>query len=208
MSFPNTLRGLRIALLALLAAMLASGCGSAPVATPLAEPREADRYIIGPGDTLNVTVWRHPDLSASVPVRPDGLITTPLVEDVRASGMTPTELARAMEEQIGRFIVDPVVTVVVTGFAGPYSRQIRVIGQAAEPRALQYRENMTVMDVMIEVGGLTDFAAGNRAKIIRHEHGRRQEIPVKLDRLINRGDIRANVPMKPGDTLLIPERFF
>lgn len=207
MFFPQTLRSLR-ALLAVLAAILVSGCGTAPVAPPLAEPQEPDRYIIGPGDNLNVSVWRHPDLSASVPVRPDGLITTPLVEDVPASGMTPTALARAMEEQIGRFIVDPVVTVVVTGFAGPYDRQIRVIGQAAQPRALQYRENMTVLDVMIEVGGLTDFAAGNRARIIRDVDGHQHEIPVQLGRLINRGDIRANVPMKPGDTLLIPERFF
>ncbi|ABI55515.1 XrtA/PEP-CTERM system exopolysaccharide export protein [Alkalilimnicola ehrlichii MLHE-1] len=191
-----------------LGGLLAACAGTHPDAPNEVEERHLDQYIIGPGDTLNVSVWRNPDLSTSVPVRPDGQITTPLVEDVQASGVTPTELARTMEEELSRYIRDPVVTVVVTGFAGPYDRQVRVIGQAAQPQALQYREHMTVLDVMIAVGGITDFAAGNRAVIIRHENGERKQYRVRLDDLVNGGDITANVDVLPGDTLIIPERFF
>lgn len=191
-----------------LGGLLAACAGTHPDAPSEVEERYLDQYIIGPGDTLNVSVWRNPDLSTSVPVRPDGQITTPLVEDVQASGVTPTELARTMEEQLSRYIRDPVVTVIVTGFAGPYDRQVRVIGQAAQPQALQYREHMTVLDVMIAVGGITDFAAGNRAVIIRHENGERKQYRVRLDDLVNGGDITANVDILPGDTLIIPERFF
>jgi len=197
-------------LLALAVTAFLGACATTPFPDAPAEieARKVDQYVIGPGDSLNITVWRHGDLSTSVPVRPDGQITTPLVEDVQASGNTPTELARLMEEQLSRYIVDPVVTVIVTGFAGPYDRQIRVIGQAADPRALQYREDMSIMDVMIEVGGITPFAAGNRAVIIRHENGERRQYRVRLDDLVNGGDISANVFMLPGDTLIIPERFF
>ncbi|MFP4648761.1 MAG: XrtA/PEP-CTERM system exopolysaccharide export protein [Halorhodospira sp.] len=187
---------------------LGVGCGTPPSAPQRVDDPEIEQYVIGPGDTLSVQVWRNPELSISVPVRPDGQISTPLVEDVQASGVTPTELARVMEDKLSRYLRDPVVTVIVTGFAGPYDRQVRVIGQAAEPRALQYREDMSLMDVMIEVGGITEFAAGNRTVLVRHEDGERKQYHVRLHDLMNRGEIDANIDMKPGDVLIIPESFF
>ncbi|OOC11416.1 MULTISPECIES: XrtA/PEP-CTERM system exopolysaccharide export protein [Thioalkalivibrio] len=196
--------------LIILVPLLLAGCAmnDSPDAPSEVEQAVLDQYVIGPGDSLQVSVRGNPDLSTGVSVRPDGQITTPLVEDVQASGRTPTELAREMEEELSRLLRDPIVTVMVTGFAGPYDRQIRVIGQAAEPQALQYREDMSVMDVMIAVGGITDFAAGNRALIVRQEDGERQQYRVRLDDLVNGGDISANVDMVPGDTLIIPERRF
>jgi polysaccharide export outer membrane protein len=166
------------------------------------------QYIIGPGDNLNIQVWRNPELSMSVPVRPDGKVTTPLVEDLPASGRTPTQLAREIEIALAKYIQSPVVTVIVTGFIGPYSEQIRVIGQAAKPQALAYRENMTLMDVMIAVGGITDFAAGNKASILRISDGRAQQLAVRLVDLVKWGDLSANVAMRPGDVLVIPQSFF
>ncbi len=203
-------RSARIARMVAAAGLLTflAGCASLPPAPSTVDDAEIEQYIIGPGDTLSVQVWRNPELSISVPVRPDGQISTPLVEDVQASGVTPTELARVMEEEISLYLRDPVVTVIVTGFAGPYDRQVRVIGQAAEPRALQYREDMSVMDVMIEVGGITDIAAGNRTVLIRDEDGERRQYRVRLHDLLNRGEIEANIDIKPGDVLIIPERFF
>jgi polysaccharide biosynthesis/export protein len=166
------------------------------------------QYLVGPGDTVNIQVWRNPELSMSVPVRPDGKITTPLVEDLPASGRTPTQLAREIEIALAKYIQSPVVTVIVTGFVGPYSEQIRVIGQAARPQALPYRENMTLMDVMIAVGGITDFAAGNKASILRVTDGRSQQLAVRLVDLVRWGDLSANVAMRPGDVLVIPQSFF
>jgi polysaccharide export outer membrane protein len=165
-------------------------------------------YLIGPGDSVNIIVWRNPEVSMSVPVRPDGKITTPLVEDLPASGKTASQLARDIEKALSKYIQEPVVTVIVTDFVGPYSEQIRVIGQAAKPQALPYRENMTVLDVLIEVGGITDFADGNRASVIRNIGGNSQQFGVRLDDLIKEGDISANVLMRPGDVLVIPESFF
>ncbi|MCB1934948.1 MAG: polysaccharide export protein [Nitrosomonas sp.] len=165
-------------------------------------------YLIGPGDNIEIIVWRNPEISMSVPVRPDGKITTPLVEDLLASGKTATQLARDIEETLSKYIQEPVVTVIVTNFVGPYSEQIRVIGEAAEPRALPYRENMSLMDVLIAVGGITDFAAGNRASIIRNVDGEQKQFRVRLNDLIRDGDISANVQMKQGDILIIPESFF
>jgi polysaccharide export outer membrane protein len=144
----------------------------------------------------------------TVPVRPDGKITTPLVEDLPASGRTPTQLAREIEIALAKYIQSPVVTVIVTGFVGPYSEQIRVLGQAARPQALPYRENMTLMDVMIAVGGITDFAAGNKASILRVTDGRSQQLAVRLVDLVRWGDLSANVAMRPGDVLVIPQSFF
>jgi polysaccharide export outer membrane protein len=144
----------------------------------------------------------------SVPVRPDGKITTPLVEDLPAAGKTSTELARDIEKALAKFIQQPVVTVVVTGFVGNYGDQIRVIGQAARPQALAYRRDMSLMDVLIAVGGVTEFASGNRASIIRTIEGKQQKLNVRLDDLIKDGDISANMPMRPGDILVIPESFF
>ena len=144
----------------------------------------------------------------SVPVRPDGKITTPLVEDLPAAGKTSTELARDIEKALAKFIQQPVVTVVVTGFVGNYAEQIRVIGQAAKPQALAYRRDMSLMDVLIAVGGVTEFASGNKASIIRNVDGRQEKLNVRLDDLIKEGDISANMPMRPGDILVIPESFF
>jgi polysaccharide export outer membrane protein len=169
---------------------------------------EAPDYLIGPGDNVNIFVWGLPELSSSVPVRPDGKITTPLIEDVPASGLTPTELAREMEEVLATYVLDPVVTVIVTGFVGPYSQQVRVVGEATNPQGVPYRENMTALDLMIEVGGLTEFAAGNRASIIREVDGKPKQFSVRLDDLIKRGKIEENVFMLPGDILIIPETWF
>ena len=179
----------------------------APTNASMAGVVPAD-YLIGPGDAVNIIVWRNPEVSMSVPVRPDGKITTPLVEDLPAAGKTSTELARDIEKALAKFIQQPVVTVVVTGFVGNYGEQIRVIGQAAKPQALPYRRDMSLMDVLIAVGGVTEFASGNRASVIRTVDGKQQKLRVRLDDLIKDGDISANMPMRPGDILVIPESFF
>jgi len=165
------------------------------------------KYLIGAGDTLSVIVWRNPDLSMTVSVRPDGTITLPLAEDLPAAGKDPTAVARDVERALAKYIRDPVVTIVVTQFGGPYSEQIRVIGQATKPQALPYRANMTLLDVMIAVGGITDFAAGNRSNILRTSEGNKL-YRVRLDDLLRYGDISANVAVKPGDVLIIPESWF
>jgi polysaccharide export outer membrane protein len=183
------------------------GCKTYPTLSP-DEKYISHDYVIGPGDNVDVIVWRNPEVSMAVPVRPDGKITTPLVEDLHASGKTSTQLARDIEQALSKYIQQPVVTVVVTEFVGPYTEQIRVLGEAAKPQALPYREEMTLMDVLIEVGGMTDFAAGNKARIIRNVDGKQQQFSVRLDDLIRDGDISANVPMRQGDVLVIPESFF
>lgn len=189
--------------------LLLAGCGTSyPLASSQSATDSAREYYIGPGDSLNVQVWRNPELSMVVPVRPDGKITTPLVEDLQASGKTPTGLAREIEARISKYIQSPVVTVVVTSFVGPYSEQIRVIGEAAKPQALPYRENMTLLDVMIAVGGITDFAAGNKASILRTIGGKKEQFGVRLHALLKNGEVAANVPMRPGDVLIIPQSFF
>jgi len=197
-------------LLLLVAALVTVvGCSSRPSHPPA--PRAAAtsdyQYIIGPGDAVNVIVWRNPDLSINVPVRPDGKITVPLVEDLVAIGKTPFALARDMEKALGKYIRDPVVTVIVTGFVGPFSEQIRVVGEATRPQALPYRQNMTMLDVMISVGGITDFADGNAATLVRASEGGKL-YSVKLKDLLRRGDIGANVDVKPGDVLVIPQSWF
>lgn len=169
---------------------------------------EAPDYVIGPGDNLNIFVWRNPDLSVSVPVRPDGRISSPLVEDMVAAGKSPTQLSRDIESVLGEYIRSPNVTVSVSGFVGTYDEQIRVVGQAVQPQALAYRDGMTILDAMIAVGGLTPAAAGNRAKLVREEGGERREYSVRLNSLLNRGRIEENVPLRPGDVLIIPESIF
>lgn len=171
-----------------------------------AEPKH--EYLLGPGDTVNINVWRNPEVSQTIPVRPDGRITMPLVEDLPAMGKTPTQLAREIEQILSKYIQQPVVTVTVTSFVGPYTEQIRVIGQASKPQALPYRQGMSLMDVLIAVGGLAEFAAGNRANIVRTVDGKQQKIAVRLNDLIKSGDISANMPVRPGDVLIIPESFF
>ena len=186
-----------------------SGCAASHPTAPAEAVKSGEyNYIIGPGDNVNIVVWHNPELSQSIPVRPDGKISTPLVEDLQAAGKSPTHLARDLEKALAKYIQDPIVTVIVTGFVGPYSQQIRVIGQAAKPQALQYRENMSLMDVMILVGGITDFAAGNKATILRMVNGKNQQLSVKLESLMRDGDITANVQMLPGDVLIIPESYF
>jgi polysaccharide export outer membrane protein len=193
---------------AALAAALLGGCagGGAPAPAQTAPP--LGDYLIGPGDTININVWRNPEVSQSLPVRPDGKITTPLVEDLQAAGKTSTALARDIEKALEKYIQQPVVTVIVTGFVGPYGAQIRVIGQAARPQALAYRQGMSLMDVLIAVGGVTDFAAGNKARIVRSVDGRQVQLAVRLQDLLRDGDISANVAMRPGDVLVIPESWF
>lgn len=185
-----------------------TGCASSaypPAPTSVASSEY--KYLIGPGDTVNVVVWRNPELSLSVPVRPDGKITTPLVEDLPAAGKDASTLARDIEKALAKYIRDPVVTVVVTNIIGPYSEQIRVVGEAAKPQVLAYKQKMTLMDVMIAVGGITDFADGNRATIVRGAEGNKQ-YSVRLKDLIKRGDVSANVEMAPGDVLIIPQSWF
>ena len=194
--------------LGLLALALAlGGCTTYP---PLASPgpQIATPYLVGPGDMLSVAVWRSPELSMAVPVRPDGKISTPLVEDLQASGKTATQIAREIEKVLARYVQSPVVTVIVTRFGGDHRQQVRVIGEAAKPQALSYRENMTLLDVMIAVGGITDFAAGNRASIVRTEGGKTQQFGVRLIDLVRGGDLSANVEMRPGDVLIIPQSYF
>ncbi len=196
-------------LLAVAAALVAGCAGSGPKypPAPIAAATPDYNYIVGPGDNLNISVWRNPELSMSVPVRPDGKIATPLVDELVAQGKTSTQIARDVEKEIARFVRDPIVTVIVTGFIGPYSEQIRVVGEAAKPQFLPYKQKMTLLDVMIAVGGLTDFADGNSASILRASEGEKQ-YGVRLKDLIKRGDMSANVEMKPGDILIIPQGWF
>ena len=188
-------------------ALCIAGCQTPYPAAPVSATTPDYDYHIGPLDTVNVIVWRNPELSMSIPVRPDGKITTPLVDDLPALGKTPTELERDMEKALVKYIRDPVVTVVVTSFAGPANEQIRVVGEATKPSVLPYRKNMTVLDVMIAVGGLTDFADGNGARIFRVADGGKL-YSVRLRDLVKRGDITANVDMRPGDILIIPQSWF
>lgn len=185
-----------------------SACANSPYPpAPASASTDDYSYIIGAGDSVNIVVWRNPEISQSVPVRPDGKIATPLIDELIAQGKTPTQLARDIEVQLSKYVRDPVVTVLVTGFVGPYSEQIRVVGEAARPQALNYKKNMTMLDVLIAVGGLTDFANGNMASILRTSEGGKQ-YNVRLKDLLKRGDVSANVDVKPGDIIIIPQSFF
>lgn len=181
---------------------------SAPMAEPVTTDAAKYNYLIGPGDSVNVFVWRNPDVSSTVQVRPDGKITTPLVEDLPASGKTPSALARDIEKALATYIKDPIVTVTIAGFVGPYSEQVRVVGEAAKPQSLSYRQHMTLLDAMIAVGGLTDFADGNGATVVRMVDGKQEQFSVRLEDLVKGGDISANAELLPGDILIIPESWF
>jgi len=216
-SWPVTRGGTRrrgwAALLGLAAVLLLAGCSSTPdwpkaELEPLDTAETGPLYEIGPGDQLQIFVWDNPELSVTIPVRPDGRINAPLVEDLPAAGNTPTELARALEDELSQYVRDPIVTVIVSGFSGQPDDQIRVLGEAAEPQAVQYRERMTLLDVMIAVGGLAEFAAGNRAVLIREINGKRRQQEVRLGDLVRGGDITADVAVRPGDILIIPEAWF
>lgn len=187
--------------------LVLGGCALKPLA-PNIEPLSEFTYIIGPGDSIEMFVWGNPEISRSVPVRPDGKISAPLVEELPASGKTPYQLARDIEKELAKYIRNPLVTVIVGGFVGPYSEQIRVVGQAAKPQAVPYKENMSLLDLMIQVGGVTQYAAGNRATIIRVVNGVQQEFRVRIEDLVEDGDITANVNVLPGDILIIPEAYF
>lgn len=166
------------------------------------------KYRIQVGDALNIFVWRNQELSVTVPVRPDGYISIPLVDDLLVVGVTTTEIARQIERLLQSFIKFPKVTVMVMGFGSTYSQQVRVIGQAAQPRALPYKKDMTLLDVLIEVGGLTEFAAGNRAVLIRNDGGQQQKRDLQLEDLIEKGDVSKNMTLKAGDIVIIPESYF
>ena len=194
-----------------------AGCGEGLFASRAAPPvvekptvKAPDDYVIGSGDSLSVFVYRNPDLSeGAVAVRPDGRISTPLIEDIVAAGKTPTQLAREIEQRLGKYIQDANVTVIVRGFIGPPDRQVRVIGEASDPIAIPYRDHMTLLDVMIATKGLTKYAAGNRALIVRIDpSGKQQSIKVRLNDLIKNGDIGQNIEMSPGDTLIVPQSWF
>jgi polysaccharide export outer membrane protein len=173
---------------------------TAPVTSP--------DYLIGPGDALQIFVWHNPDLTASVPVRPDGRVSIPLVEDIPCAGKTPTQLARDIEGLLKKYIQDPTVTVIVSSFVGLSTQQIRIVGQAAQPKAIPYRADMSILDAMISVGGLTTYAAGDRSKLVRMVNGQQTTINVRLQDLLEDGDITANVALQPGDIIIIPESFF
>ena len=200
------LRAVRAALSLFAVVALAACAGNAGryPAAPASASTQNYSYIIGPGDNINIIVWRNPELSMAVPVRPDGKFSTPLIDEMTAQGKNSVEVARDIEKQLGKYVRDPIVTVIVTGFVGPYDQQIRVVGEASRPQALPYKQRMTLLDVMIAVGGLTDFAAGNEATILRAGEGGKQ-YSIRLKDLVKRGDISANVEMMPGDILIIPQ---
>ena len=198
--------------LAVFALALVAGCGSlggetlrAAPTTASAAAASAPDYLIGPLDQLEVFVWRSPELSTNVTVRPDGRISTPLVEDMVASGKTPSQLANDLEGALREYVRTPEVTVIVSNFSSTFDQQVRVLGEAQQPVALPYQAGMTVLDVMVAVGGLTEFAAGNRAVLIRGQGEDRQSYRLRLNDLLRKGNIAANVPVLPGDVILIPE---
>jgi polysaccharide biosynthesis/export protein len=193
--------------------VITSCTSTSPVAAPTPTPSQAaakaadSNYIIGPGDTLDVFVWRNPELSVTVPVRPDGKISTPLVEDMVAVGKTAPQLARDMEKVLSEYVRSPKVNIIVKNAASAFSL-VKVVGQVTHPQELPYREGMTVLDAILAAGGLTQFASGNRSRIVRVENGKETVIHVKLDNLVNGGDVRQNVPLKPGDVLVVPQSMF
>jgi polysaccharide biosynthesis/export protein len=195
------------ALAALLAVLAGALAVVASAQTPAAQAAQSPDYIIGPGDEIEVFVWQNRDLSVSVPVRPDGKISTPLNEDMVAVGKTPTQLAHDIEIKLSEYVRSPHVSVIVTRPDSVFS-QVKVIGQVARPQAIAYRQGMTVLDAVLTVGGLTEYAAGNRARIVRMVNGQEQDIPLRLNALVNGGDMSQNLSLKPGDVLVVPESRF
>jgi polysaccharide biosynthesis/export protein len=202
----------------LLAALSVTACAGGTGGRPELPPasyvatREmpGEEYVIGPLDQLNIFVWRNPELSSKVQVRPDGRITTPLVSDMPAVGKTPAMLADDMKRALGEYIKDPIVSVIVENFSGTYSQQVRVVGATEKPASIPYRANMTLLDAMIAVGGLNEYAAGDRARLVRYDRdtGRQREYALQISRLLKRGDSKANVRLEPGDVIIIPESMF
>ena len=186
--------------------VLVAGCGSSPYpeAGASAGPAADYEYLIGPGDTMEIFVWGNQELTTSVVVKPDGKITTRLVENIEASGKTASQLARSVEEAYATYVKSPVVSVIVGGFVGVPYQQVRVVGEASEPKSIPFKKHMSVLDLMISVGGLTEFAAGNRAVLVRDD----RSYSLRLEDLLKDGDISANVAMMPGDIVIIPEAWF
>lgn len=201
-------RSARVGALALGCLVTACSFGQTLPPAPATPMQETEAYRIGPGDLVHIFVWRNPELSVTVPVRPDGRVSMPLVQDVVAGGETPATLAQEITRRLAKYVTDPNVTVIPIRFVSPFAYQVRVIGEAALPRALPYRENMTLLDAMIEAGGLTKYAAGNRATLVRTANGTQQSYQVFLDSLIKQGDIDANVALLPGDIIIIPQTYF
>lgn len=200
----------------MLLTLFMQGCSNAPPETlqqslviePSTTNHEEYRYLIGPGDTLNLFVWKNPDVSTSFVVRPDGMINAPLIDELKVSDKVPSEVARDIEAALSKYIREPLVTVTVTGFVGPYNEQVRIIGEAAQPQALSYNEDMTLLDVVIAVGGLTTFADGNSTVLARVVDGEYQQYILRVDDLLQDGDLTANVNILPGDIIVIPESWF
>jgi polysaccharide biosynthesis/export protein len=204
------LRGMAKSALAA-AAILVTGLSysaSPAMAQAAQAPLDVSTYVIGPGDQLQISVWKNPELSTAVPVRPDGRISTPLVTDVVAAGRTPEQLGHDIEARLKKYVSDPIVTVIVSSFVGPYSQQVRIVGEASQPKALPYLAHMTVLDAMIASGGLTPYASGNRAKLIRKVNGKDVSTTLRLSDLLKDGDLSANAELQPGDTIIIPQSFF
>lgn len=188
-----------------------SACAPAPASRAAFVPStsaETARYLIGPGDTLQISVWRNPELSTTVPVRPDGRISIPLVPDVVAAGKTPVDLSHEIEAQLKTYVTNPLVTVIISSFVGPYDQQIRIVGEATTPKAIPYQAHMTLLDAMIAAGGMTPYASGNRTKIVRKVDGRDVETTARLTDLLRGGDLTANIELRPGDIIIIPQSFF
>lgn len=200
--------GFAIAAALLVLTLLPRTAAAAQLTSTAPPPQSTQNYVIGPGDTLQVFVWRNADLTVSVPVRPDGKISIPLVEDIECAGKTPTQLAREIEGRLMKYVTDPIVTVIVSGFVGPYTQQIRIVGEASRPQALPYRANMSLLDAMIAVGGLTQFAAGNRAMLVRGTGPQQTSTRIRIEALLKDGDISANTDLQPGDIIIIPQSFF
>jgi len=214
----RALKQIRISLLLGAGAAALTGCatgGSTGNTLPAAsfvgsDDIKAEKYVIGPLDQLSIFVWRNAELGAKVQVRPDGMITTPLISDLPAAGKTPAELADDIRVALARYVEDPRVSVIVDSFQGTYAQQIRVVGATEKPASIPYRANMTLLDAMIQVGGLSQYAAGNRARLVRHDKatGEQKEYDLKIARLLKRGDTSANVRLEPGDVIIIPESMF
>ena len=210
------MRFARPALMLGLAASTLTACASSgrtelpPAAYVASKEQPGEEYVIGPLDQLNIFVWRNPELSAKVQVRPDGRITTPLVADMPAVGKTPAVLAEDMKKALSEYIKDPIVQVIVENFSGTFSQQVRIVGATEKPASIPYRANMTLLDAMIAVGGLSQYAAGNKAKLVRYDRdtGKQHEYQIQVGRLLKQGDSSANVRLEPGDVIIIPESMF
>lgn len=202
----NRVKTLAAWLLAIASAISVAACSNLPAAPIGVGP--SPFYRIGPGDALNIFVWKNNDLSTTVIVDPLGRISLPLVKDMEASGKTATQLARDIQHRLTEYVTDPVVTVMVSSFVGTYSEQIRIVGEVSKPSAIPYRKGMTALDAMIAVGGLTTYAAGNRAKLVRIRGGMETSFGLRLDKLMQDGDLSANVPLEPGDVIAIPQTYF